>query len=395
MINVQGSIFNEELKVKNTMIEEIKNSVKIMDIAKSFGLHRDKRGYLKSIYKTEKTPSLKIYEDTNTFYDFATHQGGDVITFYSAVKGITIKDAIKELLQTESGHGVKQDINKTRNYNIKGESTMNLELTGSEQESFNKKVNGIRSYDENNYKIRINQIKKDIMDERTRIQVGIFKDFKDFCNGVGSKGYEYLTGPKRGLSVESIATSGLFEIRDLKQTIEYLTDSYTSDMLKVSGLFNKDCKFVFWNHHIVIPYYEEGKITWLRGRTNPLFIKNEKISRYISPSNFATNLTAKRFYNIDALNGIDPTSQILVCEGEFDTIRSKQEGFISIGVPGINGIPDNLKEILKSFEIYLGFDSDVAGENAARTFTDQLGREVTYLYLKDHKDLTEYFNESE
>ena len=376
------------------MIEEIKNRVKIIDIAKSFGLHPDKNGFIKSIYKVEKTPSLKIYEDTNTFYDFATHQGGDVITFYSVVRGITIKDAVKELSQTERGHYAKLNITKATHNHIKGESSMNLELTESEQESFNEKVKMIKVYDENDYRIGINKIHNDIIEERRRIQAGIYKDLKDFCNGVGTKGYEYLTGKERGLTVESIATSGLFEIRDLKQAIEYLTDSYTSDMLKVSGLFNKDCKFVFWNHHIVIPYYEGGKITWLRGRTNPLFIKDEKISRYISPCNFATNLTAKRFYNIDVLNGIDPTSQILVCEGEFDTTRTKQEGFISIGVPGINGIPDNLKEILKSFEIYLGFDSDVAGENAARTFTNQIGREVTYIYLKNNKDLTEYFNES-
>lgn len=380
--------------MKNAIIEEIKNRVKIIDIAKSFGLHPDKNGFIKSIYKDEKTPSLKIYEDTNTFYDFATHQGGDVITFYSVVRGITVKDAIKELSQTESGHYIKQNISKATHNHIKGESTMKLELTESEQESFNEKVKMIKTYDENDYKIAIDKIHNDIMEERMRIQTGIFKDFKDFCNGVGNGGYEYLTGKERGLTVESIATSGLFEIRDLKKTIEYLTDSYTSDMLKISGLFNKDFRFVFWNHHIIIPYYENGKITWLRGRTNPLFIKDEKISRYISPSNFATNLTAKRFYNIDALNGIDPTSEILVCEGEFDTIRTKQEGFISIGVPGINGIPDNLKEILKSFEIYLGFDSDVAGENAARTFTNQIGREVTYIYLKNNKDLTEYFNES-
>lgn len=376
------------------MIEEIKNRVRIIDIAKSFGMHPDKNGFIKSIYKVEKTPSLKIYEDTNTFYDFSTQRTGDVINFYADLKGISIKDAVKELSQTEGGHYVKQNITKATHNHIKGESTMNLELTESEQESFNENVKMIKTYDENDYKIGINKIHNDIMEERMRIQTGIFKDFKDFCNGIGNGGYEYLTGKERGLTVESIATSGLFEIRDLKKTIEYLTDSYTSDMLKISGLFNKDFRFVFWNHHIIIPYFENGKITWLRGRTNPLFIKDEKISRYISPSNFATNLTAKRFYNIDALNGIDPTSQILVCEGEFDTIRTKQEGFISIGVPGINGIPDNLKEILKSFEIYLGFDSDVAGENAARTFTNQIGRELTYIYLKNNKDLTEYLNES-
>lgn len=380
--------------MKNTMIEEIKDRVKIIDVAQDAGLNPDKNGFIKSIYKDEKTPSLKIYENTNTFFDFSTQRSGDVINFYADLKGISIKDAIKELSGAERGHYAKKNISKPGYHQIKGEWTMDFELTESEKESFNEKVKMLEAYDENDYKIGMDKIHNDIMDERQRIQSGMFTDFKDFCNGIGTRGYEYLTGKDRGLTVETIAASGIFEIRDLKKTIEYLTDSYTDDMLKISGLFNKDFRFVFWNHHIIIPYYKEGKITWLRGRTNPLLIKDEKISRYISPSNYATNLTAKRFYNIDALKGIDSTSQILVCEGEFDTLRSKQEGFISIGVPGINGIPDNLKEILKSYEIYLGFDSDVAGENAARTFTNMLGREVNYLYLKNHKDLTEFFNAS-
>lgn len=375
------------------MIEEIKNRVKIIDIAKSFGMKPDKNGFIKSIYKEEKTPSLKIYEKTNTFYDFSTQRGGDVINFYADLKRISVKDAINELSQASGISTMKKNINKVKKI-TKGDTMEHFELTKFEEESFNERMKLIRTFDENDYKIAINKIHNDIMEERSRIQRGIFQEFKEFCNGVGNRGYEYLTGKERGLTVETIAKSGIFEIRDLKQTIDFLTDSYTDDMLKISGLFNKDFRFVFWNHHIIIPYYEDGKITWLRGRTNPLFIKDEKISRYISPSNFATNLSAKRFYNADALKGIDPTADVLVCEGEFDTLISKQEGFISIGIPGINGIPDNIKDKLGSFEIYLGFDSDIAGQNAARTFTNMLGREVTYLYLKNNKDLTEFFNAS-
>lgn len=375
------------------MIEEIKNRIRIIDLANSYGMKPDKNGFIKSIYKEEKTPSLKIYEKTNTFYDFSTQRGGDVINFYADLKRISVKDAINELSQASGISTMKKNINKVKKI-TKGDTMEHFELTKSEQESFNERMKLIRTFDENDYKIAINKIHNDIMEERSRIQQGIFQDFKDYCNGVGNRGYEYLTGKERGLTVETIAKSGIFEIRDLKQTIAYLTDSYTDDMLKISGLFNKDFRFVFWNHHIIIPYYEDGKIAWLRGRTNPLFIKDEKISRYISPSNFATNLSAKRFYNVDILKGVDPKADVLVCEGEFDTLISRQEGFISIGIPGINGIPDNVKEKLESYEIFLGFDSDVAGENAARTFTNMLGREVTYLYLKNNKDLTEFFNAS-
>lgn len=96
------------------MIEEIKNRIRIIDLANSYGMKPDKNGFIKSIYKEEKTPSLKIYEKTNTFYDFSTQRGGDVINFYADLKRISVRDAINELSQASGISTMKKNINKVK-----------------------------------------------------------------------------------------------------------------------------------------------------------------------------------------------------------------------------------------------------------------------------------------
>ena len=55
---------------------------------------------IKSIYREEDTSSLHIYDRTNSYYDFSTGQGGDVITFYKIVNGLNSEgEAIQEMMK--------------------------------------------------------------------------------------------------------------------------------------------------------------------------------------------------------------------------------------------------------------------------------------------------------
>src|SRR3990167_3925783 len=77
-------------------ILEIKNRVTIFDLCRNAGL--EVRGsFILSIYKEEKTPSLKIYGKGESYYCFATNQGGDVIDFYEALYNVDVTTAVKEL----------------------------------------------------------------------------------------------------------------------------------------------------------------------------------------------------------------------------------------------------------------------------------------------------------
>ena len=79
------------------MIEEIKNKIGIKWLVEKLGLTVYRGDFVKSIYKDEKKPSLKLYPQTNSYYDFSAGKGGDVINFYADARSISNGDAIKEL----------------------------------------------------------------------------------------------------------------------------------------------------------------------------------------------------------------------------------------------------------------------------------------------------------
>jgi len=163
-----------------------------------------------------------------------------------------------------------------------------------------------------------------------------------------------------------------------------------NDDLIISGLINKKGNFVFTYHKLIIPYSEDKKITYLRGR----FINAEiKFSKYIGLSNFSGNLTPKRFYNLNVLKNMSKSDKLIICEGEFDTMIMKQEGHYSIGIPGVTNIPENEIHLVKDYDVYVAFDNDEAGISATHRITKIFNKPIKAIMLKHHKDLTELVNE--
>lgn len=330
------------------MIEEIKKNLSIVDLAKSFGLMPNINDFIYSIYKKENNPSLKLYPETNSFYCFATGRGGDVINFYAEFKKIDNKEAIMLLCKTL---GLDN-----------GDNGINPALPSSKDKKA-VKVIGLKRCTE------------------------IYQKLEAFSNGVDEKSLLYFMGPKRGLTEETIEKFKLFSIKDLNSTIDYLFNSYHLDELKASGLFNENGRFVFAKHRLIIPYLDGDQIVYLRGRVMPEY-ENNGIGKYIG----LAGQTAKRLFNLNDLKNLVNGTEILLCEGEFDAMRAAQQGIKAVGVPGVNNFPDNGKELLEHFDIYLCFDKDEAGENGMKNVTNSIGKVTKGLFLKEHKDLTEYFN---
>ncbi len=83
---------------------------------------------------------------------------------------------------------------------------------------------------------------------------------------------------------------------------------------------------------------------------------------------------------------------LFICEGEFDTMMMSQAGARAIGVPGVTNIPSVITDIIRNHDVCLAFDNDEAGKLAVQKIADQLGKPVKALRLKNHKDITEFFN---
>lgn len=375
------------------VIEEIKRRIDIIDLVFELGLEPTRQNFIFSIYKDEKSRSLKLYPETNSFFCFATGRGGDVIDFYKDYYKIDVKETVKELaakagLDVNSNAGEKMKLKSK--IKSKKQSEEKIKVLKIEKDYFEERAAV------GEYMMGLNKNKAEIiamealMNDRKATQILIYESLEKFCFGVDDEAFDYLLGKDRGLKPETIKKFRIFSIEDVKTTFEYLKDCFTDEELIISGLINKEGNFVFTYHKILIPYIENHKITYLRGRC---IDTKKKFSKYIGLSNFAGNLSPKRFYNIGTLRNINPGDKLIVCEGEFDSMIMEQEGFNALGVPGVTNIPEKQIQLIKDFDLYVAFDNDDAGRDAMQRFVKLINKPIKAIKLKKHKDITELINE--
>lgn len=85
-------------KKESVDLEAVKQ-VPILEIAQRFNLdlHKSSNNRYFCKIRNEKTPSCCLYEETNSFYDFGSGEGGSNIDFYMKLSGCSFKEAIKEI----------------------------------------------------------------------------------------------------------------------------------------------------------------------------------------------------------------------------------------------------------------------------------------------------------
>lgn len=379
------------------MINEIKSRLGILELVAKLKLKVTNGNFIYSIYKSERTPSLKLYPETNSYYCFATNKGGDVISFYRDYFKLTNSQAIKELCEMLN-LGNDFHLRKTENYfsetsAIKKEKE--IVLVESEKEIFEEQASKFE-FEGNLSKEKSERLAFDfILQKREEVQTKIYESLYQFyLKNPDEQALSYLKN-ERCLTNDSIENFKLFTIGDVQKTIEFLRSNFSKDELKVSGLFTQKNFFIFGHHQVIVPYIESGQIKYLRGR---YFYKgNSKpennFGKYIGLSNsIAGNLTEKRFFNFDLLKKLVPNEKLFIFEGEFDSMLATQFNFNAIGVPGIANFPkdEGTISLLKNFDLFLFFDSDEAGQKAveeiSKLFSD---KKIHSIKLKSFKDFTE------
>ncbi|MDO4943123.1 MAG: hypothetical protein Q4E73_09865 [Lachnospiraceae bacterium] len=78
----------------------IKESLTMRQVAEHFGYKVNKSGFILSPFGNEKTPSCKLYR--NSYYDFSTAVGGDLIRFTAALTDCNNWQAFQYLVEAFS-----------------------------------------------------------------------------------------------------------------------------------------------------------------------------------------------------------------------------------------------------------------------------------------------------
>ncbi|HEY1053488.1 MAG TPA: toprim domain-containing protein, partial [Emticicia sp.] len=219
----------------------------------------------------------------------------------------------------------------------------------------------------------------------------IYEDFQKFCisqpaTESARKAAEYLRG--RGIDDWTIRYFKLFVIKNYGLANDYLKEKYTTADLIASGIVNERGNLVFFKHPIIIPYYQNGRIVYLQGRTidNP----PEGTNKY----QFLTGIP-RTVFNIDSLKNLRGNAEVYLTEGAFDCMTLVKHGMIAVSLGSAKTFKKEWIKLFRKFNIWIWFDNDTAGQTGTRDLMEELhlhGISVNRKYLPDDiKDINEYY----
>jgi len=81
------------------MVESIKNAISILDVCSKYNIILNRSNFACCFLHTDKTPSMKIYPNNNSWHCFSCNSGGDVISLVQAIYDIDFKTAINQINQ--------------------------------------------------------------------------------------------------------------------------------------------------------------------------------------------------------------------------------------------------------------------------------------------------------
>lgn len=353
-------------------LEDLKKQIDIIEIAREGGLKLKKQS--RRIYRAKcfyhkdtATPNLTLYADTNTFKCYACGKHGDIFNLYADIKGISNKEAIKEL--------------KNRACPPQGQDKGLI--TPTSEFSAEKVAEPTKIY------------------KKQQSPEALFTALKDFCEPLDQESLNYLTSDNRGLTGETIKKFNIFCIKSYRNAKEFLLRQGSLKELKDIGLFDSHNRFIFTKNRLIIPIIADGLIVSLRGRffdkgiTDPSEIKTTTFSyaKYISLKGVSGLI-----FNGDVLKTAKAGERVYLCEGEFDTMIMDQRGVKAVGLLGVSNFTSETANRLKDFEIVICFDNDQTGNQKALEVANALeasgakhDKIIINTLPEGVKDITEYF----
>lgn len=341
------------MAISQSVIEEIKYKSDIESVISSYITLKRRGKNLIGLcpFHGEKTPSFTVYPENGSFYCFGCKVGGDVFTFTKLIENLDYIDAVK-LLAERVGVTVVEDAKDDTLHNLK--NTI-LEINRETA----------RFYYSNLFKPE----GKWALDYY--LSRGLTPDtIKNFGLGVALSGWDTLT--------KHLKSKG-FKVEDMLQ----------ADVVSKS---NKGTYFDRFRDRTMFPVINvRGNVIAFSGRRRT---EDKTIAKYV---NTKDTLVYNKSQNLFALNFAKAhcSEQIILVEGNFDTVSLHQHGFKNVVAPLGTAFTKEQAQILARYtkEVILCFDSDTAGEAAiekAFKILESTGLSVKVLKLPVGKDPDEF-----
>lgn len=339
--------------ISDFFLEQLKNACRIEEIINSYvELKPSGGGRFVGLcpFHAEKTPSMMVYTNTQSFYCFGCGAGGDVISFIMKIENLEYIDALKFLSQRA-------------------------------------KIDFIE--DENNLGQQKQNIKKRLLAANI-VAAKLF--YKNLLNSAEVKRYLMR---ERKLKVETIKKFGLgfapadyFNLTQHMLNLGFSVDELLEAKLVTRG--NGKKIYDVFRNRIMIPIINtKSEIIGFGGRAlgdfKPKYL-NSKDSLLFKKTNNLFNLNLAK---------AEKTDTIILVEGYFDAIAIVQAGVNNVVATLGTALTTKQAQIISMYakRVVLSYDSDQAGIDATRravNILSELGLQVDILNLGVYKDPDEF-----
>lgn len=225
--------------------------------------------------------------------------------------------------------------------------------------------------------------------DRSTLRVRVFDAFLAFTVPAGEvpRAAAWLRD-KKGLTDQTQAAAGLRWLTDWQAADKGLKAAFDVETLKTFGLVTDKGRLRFWKHRLLFPFWVKGKPVFFAGRDIDAQGNDRRFD------NLSGSVPCP--YNADDLVEARRTGRpLFVCEGYTDCLTLTQSGRLAVALGGTQGFKTAWVADFEGLDVYLAFDGDKAGREAAQKVADLFVSEgltaPKIVKLPDGQDVTDYF----
>lgn len=314
------------MRYTEELIEEVRSKNDILDVISGY-VHMQKKGstyFGLCPFHNEKSPSFSVSPNKQMFYCFGCQKGGNVFTFLQQYENYSFVEAL-QVLADRAGVTLPEGEYSAEEKSRETKRKRMLEINKEAAKYYY-------------YQLRAPQ---------------------------GEAGFKYLTG--RGLSEDTLKQFGLgFANVTSDDLVKYLkSKGYDDQIIIESGLGSFDERYglhdKFWNR-VMYPIQDSNhRVIGFGGR-----VMGDAKPKYLNSQETMVFDKSRNLYGLNFARS-SREDYIILCEGYMDVIAMHQAGFnmavASLGTAFTSGQATLVKRFAK--RVYLAYDSDGAGTNAA------------------------------
>ncbi|HVF50454.1 MAG TPA: CHC2 zinc finger domain-containing protein [Pyrinomonadaceae bacterium] len=296
-------------------------------------------------------PSLSVDVQRGLFHCFSRAEGGDCISFYELMHGVTFSGAVREMAREL---GIKGGV-RVRAAALAQRAAPDAETEASAPL------------------------------ETERMQA-VCEAFLEVCRGEEQlEGLNYLA--RRGIDAGTARRASVtyFPRRAYRRVMRRMRERFALEELQRGGLFNAREHLTFYHHRLLFPFRMERRAVYLQARTT---------AAGVEPRWHNMRGGVPALYNVDALEGLPSESVVYLVEGFTDTLTLVAYGFNAVGLVGAGGMKAEWLAPLGRFRVVAALDPDAAGRRAAARYEEMFNaRAMPFASVNLPSDVNDFFRQ--